>query len=80
MTVGSASRNWFASGAADSRGLLAAALDISADLIYVVDVATGRFVDVNQTTCAALGYTRNEPCLDGEGNARRVGARAEDPP
>ena len=45
MTVGSASRNWFASGAADSRGLLAAALDISADLIYVVDVATGRFVD-----------------------------------
>lgn len=37
-----------------------AALDMSGDAIYLVDRATMRFVDVNQTACARTGYTREE--------------------
>jgi PAS domain S-box-containing protein len=44
----------------DSRDLFLAALDVSADLIYVVDTASGKLLEVNQTTCSALGYTRAE--------------------
>jgi len=36
------------------------AMDSSADLIVLIDRATMRFVDVNRTTCRALGYTREE--------------------
>lgn len=49
-----------AGGTPDSRDLFLAALDISADLIYIVDAASGRFIEVNQTTCSALGYAREE--------------------
>ena len=45
---------------ADSRDLFLAALDVSADLIYVVDTASGKLLEVNQTTCSALGYARDE--------------------
>ena len=44
----------------DSRDLFLAALDVSADLIYVVDTASGKLLEVNQTTCSALGYARDE--------------------
>jgi diguanylate cyclase (GGDEF)-like protein/PAS domain S-box-containing protein len=37
-----------------------AAMDISGDSIYLVDRATMRFVDVNQTACTRTGYTREE--------------------
>ncbi|MCU0868110.1 MAG: PAS domain S-box protein [Burkholderiales bacterium] len=46
-----------------SEGALArfrAALDIAADGIFLVDRATMRFVDVNETACRMLGYTRDE--------------------
>jgi hypothetical protein len=39
----------------DSRDLFLAALDVSADLIYIVDTSSGRLLEVNQTTCSALG-------------------------
>ncbi|MDD5031411.1 MAG: PAS domain S-box protein, partial [Rhodoferax sp.] len=35
-------------------------LDNSSDAIEVVDPATGRFLDVNETTCRDLGYSREE--------------------
>ena len=44
----------------DSRDLFLAALDVSPDLIYVVDTTSGRLLEVNQTTCSALGYARDE--------------------
>jgi diguanylate cyclase (GGDEF)-like protein/PAS domain S-box-containing protein len=37
-----------------------AAMDMSGDAIYLVDRATMRFIDVNQTACARTGYTREE--------------------
>lgn len=37
-----------------------AALDISADAIFLIDRATMRFFDVNETACKSLGYTRDE--------------------
>jgi diguanylate cyclase (GGDEF)-like protein/PAS domain S-box-containing protein len=37
-----------------------AALDISGDAVYLVDRATMRFVDVNQTACTRMGYSREE--------------------
>ncbi len=37
-----------------------AAMDMSGDAIYLVDRATMRFVDVNQTACTRTGYTREE--------------------
>ncbi|HKQ26217.1 MAG TPA: PAS domain S-box protein [Burkholderiales bacterium] len=37
-----------------------AAMDLSPDLILLVDRASMRFVDVNGTTCSVLGYTREE--------------------
>jgi diguanylate cyclase (GGDEF)-like protein/PAS domain S-box-containing protein len=36
------------------------ALDSSADMILIVDPATLRFVDVNDTMCRLLGYSRDE--------------------
>ncbi len=35
-------------------------LDNSSDAIEVIDPATGRFLDVNETTCRDLGYSREE--------------------
>ena len=40
--------------------LLRTLLDSSDDAINVVDVTTGRFLDVNETSCRSLGYTRDE--------------------
>jgi diguanylate cyclase (GGDEF)-like protein/PAS domain S-box-containing protein len=37
-----------------------AAMDMTADAIYLADRATLRFVDVNKIGCAWLGYTREE--------------------
>jgi diguanylate cyclase (GGDEF)-like protein/PAS domain S-box-containing protein len=37
-----------------------AAMDLSPDLIFLIDLASMRFVDVNDTTCRLLGYSREE--------------------
>jgi len=37
-----------------------AAIDATADGIHIVDVETMRFIDVNETACRYLGYTRDE--------------------
>ena len=37
-----------------------AAVDLSADSIFLIDRATMRFIDVNTTACEAFGYTREE--------------------
>ena len=37
-----------------------AALDQSTDAVYLIDPATGRFIDLNETAHARLGYTRDE--------------------
>jgi diguanylate cyclase (GGDEF)-like protein/PAS domain S-box-containing protein len=36
------------------------AMDMSGDAIYLVDRETMRFVDVNQTACTRMGYSREE--------------------
>ena len=36
------------------------AMDMSGDAIYLVDRKTMRFVDVNQTACTRMGYSREE--------------------
>jgi len=36
------------------------ALDASADMVFLFDLANGRLVDFNQTACTLLGYTREE--------------------
>ena len=37
-----------------------AALDQSTDAVYLIDPGTGRFIDLNETAHARLGYTREE--------------------
>ena len=36
------------------------ALDSSADMVFLFDVASGSLLDFNQTTCTMLGYSRDE--------------------
>ncbi|HYY61471.1 MAG TPA: PAS domain S-box protein, partial [Burkholderiales bacterium] len=36
------------------------ALDASADMVFLFDLANGRLLDFNQTACTLLGYTREE--------------------
>ncbi len=43
-----------------SLNLFRALLDRSNDGIEVIDPQTGRFLDINETTCQRLGYTRQE--------------------
>lgn len=40
-------------------------IDHSNDAIEVIDLETGRFLDVNETTCRSLGYTRDELLIMG---------------
>ncbi len=37
-----------------------AAIDVSADLVFLVDPVRMQYVDVNETACRALGYSREE--------------------
>jgi len=37
-----------------------AAIDLSGDTVYLTDVETMRFIDVNETACRRLGYSRAE--------------------
>ena len=40
--------------------LLRSLIDHTSDAIEIIDPKTGRFLDVNEQACAALGYTREE--------------------
>jgi two-component system, NtrC family, sensor kinase len=52
-----------------------AALDICADSVFVIDCATMRCVDVNETACRELGYSRDELLnLDPQGMQRPLAA------
>ncbi len=46
--------------AAQERERFRTALDVTEDAIFLIDRATLRFVDMNATACASLGYTREE--------------------
>jgi PAS domain S-box-containing protein len=46
--------------AADDLRRFRAAIDASADLVLLIDPATMRYIDVNETTCRTLGYSRAE--------------------
>lgn len=46
--------------AGESLLLLRALIDRSSDGIEVIDPDTGRFLDINETTCEQLGYSREE--------------------
>lgn len=35
-------------------------VDQSSDMLFVIDAEAGRFIDVNETACARLGYSREE--------------------
>lgn len=52
-----------------------AALDSSSDLIYIIDRETMRFVDVNETACTALGYSRTEMLSLGPQDIRPFASR-----
>jgi diguanylate cyclase (GGDEF)-like protein/PAS domain S-box-containing protein len=53
-----------------------AAMDVSADMIWLIDPVGMRVVDANNTACQALGYTREE--LLGMGPQEIVSASRED--
>ncbi len=44
----------------ESMTLFRALIDQSSDAIVVIDPETGRYLDVNESTCQRLGYTREE--------------------
>ena len=44
----------------EAQTLFRTLIDHSNDSIEVIDPATGRFLDINQTACRALGYSREE--------------------
>ena len=44
----------------ESLKLFRSLMDRSPDAIEVVDPKTGRFIDVNETACRRLGYSRDE--------------------
>jgi len=46
--------------AVESLKLFRTLMDRSNDAIEVIDAQTGRFLDVNETACRRLGYSRNE--------------------
>jgi PAS domain S-box-containing protein len=46
--------------AEESLNLFRTLIDRSRDMIEVVDPKTGRFLDINETACRELGYTREE--------------------
>ena len=41
-------------------GRFRTALDASADMVFLFDLANGRLLDFNQTACSLLGYSRDE--------------------
>jgi diguanylate cyclase (GGDEF)-like protein/PAS domain S-box-containing protein len=46
--------------AAEEERRFRTAIDVSADLVMLVDPVTLRYVDANETACKVLGYTREE--------------------
>ena len=67
--------------AEESLNLFRTLLDRSSDGINVIDPETGRFLDVNETTCERLGYTREEmlamrvPDIEATGNLKSAWSR-----
>jgi len=42
-----------------------AAMDVSVDLVFLIDPASMLYIDANETACRALGYSREELLADG---------------
>ena len=52
-------RDWAQAGGGETE-LFRTLIERSSDAIHVVDPANGRFLDVNESACQALGYTRDQ--------------------
>ena len=46
--------------AEEERRRFRTAMDVSADLVFLIDPVTQRYIDVNETACRVLGYSREE--------------------
>jgi PAS domain S-box-containing protein len=68
--------------AEESLNLFRTLIDRSSDGINVIDPDTGRFLDVNETTCERLGYSREEmlamsvPDIEATGNLKSTWQRS----
>lgn len=59
-------------GAEEELRRFRAAMDMSVDAVFLTDRATMRFVDVNKSACAALGYSRQQLLELGPHEVHRV--------